>query len=739
MDAIPATTTILSSPLPKLPDNDVLTPSQWDILLAIADTFVPSIVGDATPGKSQLNVPSDQYAEAKRTLDSRKAPEFSQDVDAYLRERASELPAFKTSLRRTLGPYLYDEARRKVLLVLDVLNTRPGSMLLTGSITPIHQQSIAKRQDIIIGWSQSYLPPIRQLYRTFSLLFRRTWAALSPTMPKMIGFPEVPKHGKRQHGYEFEFLQFKLADEIQTLDTDIVIVGSGCGGGVCAKVLSEAGLRVLVVDKSYHYPSNHFPMDANNANIQLMENGGAVLSDDGSMAVFAGSTWGGGGTVNWSASLQTPSIVRQEWANSGLPFFTSAEFQNSLDRVCHRMGVSTKYIEHNFGNRMLMEGSRRLGYSASDVPQNTANQAHYCGYCTYGCAGSVKQGPANSFLPDAARAGATFVEGFEAEEILFKEPAAKKTARGVVGTWTSRDRNIQQRITINAKKVIVSSGTLHSPVLLLRSGLKNYHIGRNLKLHPSINLTSIFDEETRPWEGGVLTSVVHDLENRDGQGHGARLEIMTFMPTWAATTVPWNNGLDFKLRAAQLHHAVGIVVIARDRDSGQVYCDPKEPGRPRLAYTPGQFDRESICEGVIAACKIAYAAGAREIWAPDPSTRRFVRTDENSQDGVNDPSFQSWLDEVRKKGINSPDPSTIGSAHQMGSCRMSSSAKTGVVDPKGKVWGTEGLYVVDASIFPSASGVNPMVTNMGIADWISRGIAKEMVTDDEKPMLSSRL
>ena len=47
-----------------------------------------------------------------------------------------------------------------------------------------------------------------------------------------------------------------------------------------------------------------------------------------------------------------------------------------------------------------------------------------------------------------------------------------------------------------------------------------------------------------------------------------------------------------------------------------------------------------------------------------------------------------------------------------------------MVDERGKVWGVEGLYVADASVFPSASGVNPMVTNMAISDWISRGVAK---------------
>ena len=65
----------------------------------------------------------------------------------------------------------------------------------------------------------------------------------------------------------------------------------------------------------------------------------------------------------------------------------------------------------------------------------------------------------------------------------------------------------------------------------------------------------------------------------------------------------------------------------------------------------------------------------------------------------------------------------------MGTCRMGTTPKKSVVDPTGKVWGTEGLYVADASVFPSASGVNPMVTNMAISDWTSRNLAKEMTRE----------
>lgn len=307
----------------------------------------------------------------------------------------------------------------------------------------------------------------------------------------MIGFPHVPVHGSQKDGFDYDFLQFPPGDETTTIETDVVIVGSGCGGGVMAKNLAEAGHRVLVVEKSYHYPEKHFPMSLGAGFNHLFDNGGAIVTDDGAMAILAGSTWGGGGTINWSASLQTQNMVRREWANGGLPFFTSSAFQNSLDRVCERMGVNTD-IEHNEGNRLILEGSRKLGYEAKDVPQNTGNCKHYCGYCTLGCASSVKQGPTVSYLPDAARAGATFVEGFNVDKVLFQQDGGKKVASGVQGVWTSRDAHlhpggaegVKRNIIIKAKKVVVSCGTLHSPLLLLRSGLKNTQIGRNLYLHP---------------------------------------------------------------------------------------------------------------------------------------------------------------------------------------------------------------------------------------------------------------
>lgn len=173
----------------------------------------------------------------------------------------------------------------------------------------------------------------------------------------------------------------------------------------------------------------------------------------------------------------------------------------------------------------------------------------------------------------------------------------------------------------------------------------------------------------------------------------------------------------------------------RDRDTGVVFPDPKT-GIPRIAYTMSEFDREHALQGMEALAKICYVQGATEVAPYIPgleplkinpaSVKEFeakLQAGEVKDPEFSDPALRDWLKRLwtvgRSKGL---DP--IACAHQMGSNRMSAVESEGVVDGKGKVWGREGLYVADSSVFPSASGVNPMITTMAIADWISRGVAE---------------
>ena len=192
-------------------------------------------------------------------------------------------------------------------------------------------------------------------------------------------------------------------------------------------------------------------------------------------------------------------------------FFESTKFQESLDRVSEFMGVGTDEIVHNKRAQFLMDGSRKLGWHAGPAPQNTGGERHDCGRCHLGCPSSGKKGTTVSWLPAAGDAGAEFIEGFEVEKVLFDETSGSKRATGVRGKWTSRDSDggvdgpLEKRTTrdviVKAKRVILSAGSLQSPMVLMRSGLTNRHIGQNLKLHPTNIVLGVWEEEMKPWEG----------------------------------------------------------------------------------------------------------------------------------------------------------------------------------------------------------------------------------------------
>ncbi|KAF1811709.1 hypothetical protein P152DRAFT_449983 [Eremomyces bilateralis CBS 781.70] len=769
----------VSHPLPPLP-ADPFTKDQWTTLLALGDTIVASLE-PASPANAAsttvLPIPQDEYSASVATAKRFAAADADpKNIEAWMREKPSENEELKLQLWRFLGSYTPEDLRKQFKLVLTLLNYRAGTLVLGGYATSFADLPLSSRHAILLSWQKSRIPMLRQLLKSMSMIFKQLAAKTSPSLYNLIGFPRIPVHGEPVPGFDFKFMQFPPVTGVyvgkgpapepeEVLETDVVVVGSGCGGGVSAKNIAEMGLRVIVTEKWYHWPSEHMPMNETDGMVHMFMDGGGIVADDSDLIVLAGATWGGGGTINWSASLQTQGYVRKEWAEKDkLPFFTSAAFQTSLDRICERMGVSDKFIEHNHANRAVLDGARKLGWAHKPVPQNTAGKQHYCGYCTLGCGACVKQGPANSFLPDAANAGAQFIEGFDAREIVFEKALknGKRVVSGVRGVWTSRDENggvagaqrTVRKVFIKAKRVIVSAGTMQSPLLLLRSGLKNKNIGRHLKAHPVNVVGLIYDQETRPWEGGILTSVVNEFENLDGHGHGAKIETAVMLPSTFLTFPVWRDAVDWKRLATKTRHAASMFAMARDIGEGYVYPDPVD-GRTRFHYHVHPRDRAHILEGLCGIIKLAYITGAREIIPGIPSIPPFVRagpipasssssTYNNpypaprdpahppppahpesdyphapstlDDAGVNDPALLAYLALIRKTGLSYPDVQFV-SAHQMGTCRMGASPNVSVVDPTGAVWGTDGVYVADASVFPSASGVNPMVTNMAISDW----------------------
>jgi choline dehydrogenase-like flavoprotein len=201
-----------------------------------------------------------------------------------------------------------------------------------------------------------------------------------------------------------------------------------------------------------------------------------------------------------------------------------------------------------------------------------------------------------------------------------------------------------------------------------------------------------------------------------------KFECAAMPPSIALTNIPWHSSHAYKTTLLKYKHMNGFVVIVRDKDPGVVYPDPVT-GTPRIKYTVSELDLGHAWEGVCELAKVVFRSGASEVHLGMDGVKPFVRPGDGEDD---DQAFRTWLSALRNKSPHPRYSLPFATAHQMGSCRMGTYPQSSVVDPHGKVWGVDGVYVCDASVFPSASGVNPMITNMAIADWISKGLVREI-------------
>ena len=242
-------------------------------------------------------------------------------------------------------------------------------------------------------------------------------------------------------------------------------------------------------------------------------------------------------------------------------------------------------------------------------------------------------------------------------------------------------------------------------------------------------------------KGEIATSGVTEFDNLDGKSYGTKImgaamfvrcsssllfidkpNMIMNQPLMTLLQIPWQNGLQFKMDALKYRHMNCYLSIIRDRDAGNVSLDPVD-GSPVIAYTMSPFDRKHAVLGLAATAKLCYVQGAREILPMVPNIPPFQC--HKSDRDLSDTEFVEWVERLERADL-SPSAAILNSAHQMGSCRMSTSQKDGVVDETGKVWEADDLYIADASVLPTASGVNPMITIMTIADHIARGIAASL-------------
>ena len=198
-----------------------------------------------------------------------------------------------------------------------------------------------------------------------------------------------------------------------------------------------------------------------------------------------------------------------------------------------------------------------------------------------------------------------------------------------------------------------------------------------------------------------------DLHNH----YGVALETAPIHPGIAALSLSWANGAQHKRVMRQLAHLSNIIIITRDQGGGRITVD--EYGKPVIHYQLAEEDKPHLMRGIIESLRILRAAGAREVSAPQTIPLTF-RTDEGGD-------FEGFVQNVEAAGLRT-NSFALFSAHQMSSCRMAGNAAHGAIDPSGETFEVRNLYVADGSALPTAIGVNPMLTIMGVSHQIAQHI-----------------
>jgi cholesterol oxidase len=517
---------------------------------------------------------------------------------------------------------------------------------------------------------------------------------------------------------------------------DVVVVGSGYGGGVAASRLSRAGRRVCVIEKGKEFPTGSFPSRLPEIRRELQLNGGKMRSGSrtglfdfrlgADIHVLVGCGLGGGSLINAGVALEPDFRVfadpawPEEITSDGLLALGFKRAASMLRPARYPNAPElTKY-------RALEVASAAFGVRPVAAPvvvsfEETINPAGVlqpactlCGDCCSGCNVGAKNTVAMTYLPDAEAHGAE----------IFTELSVSHISKGE-GGWrvhfAPSDAKEDATSFVEAKAVILAAGTLGSTGILLRSREHGLPLSDRLGERFSANGDIIaFALGGRARVNGIGVGhppkfvadaigacVAGQIELPDGRELDRSMILQEgVLPSALAPLLPVFFISGGKLiGAAQslikgvyqgpLSHLHTFFVVSHDDAGGRIRLDN---GSVQVHW-PGAAGQPVYARVDEALTKAAEAVGARYIKSPLAAT-----------------------------GVGTK-PAT---AHPLGGCGMGQTAESGVVnhkcqvfDGKGRESVHSGLYVCDGSVIPRSIGVNPLLTITALSERAMVHLARD--------------
>ncbi len=475
-------------------------------------------------------------------------------------------------------------------------------------------------------------------------------------------------------------------DPDETIECDVVVIGTGAGGGVIGAELAERGHAVLFVEEGPYAQRHDFQHSQVEAFERFYRTGTWVFGNN-VFPIFSGKLVGGSTAINTGTSLRPPGFVIDDWQERLGDDFSADALEPYFAKVEAKLGVrpNSRAAIGPIAD-VIARGCDKLGWSHFAIPRN-APDCEGEGFCTYGCPTEARRSTNVSYVPAALKNGATLLTGFRAETVIVENGRAV----GLRGVSTANGKEIEVR----SRVVVLSGGSIPTPLLLLKQGIANRsgQVGRNLTLHPSTGMTAIFDERI-------------DGQRHIPQGYGSMefiddgilINAAQSDPTVFAITLA-TMGERLMQAVAVQDHSLGLGILVHDHGPGG-RVRPGPLGRPLITYNLVPKDVEMLHKGLVRTAQMLFAAGAKRLY-PGMMSRPEI-------DG---PDELSRLTEMQPRA----NDFILISFHPLNTCKMGEDPRDSVVNLEQESHDVKNLFIVDGSSIPGAPAVNPQITIMAFA------------------------
>ena len=463
---------------------------------------------------------------------------------------------------------------------------------------------------------------------------------------------------------------------------EAVVIGSGAGGAVVAWQLAVAGWDTVCLEAGPHVPTDHMTQSELDMLPRLFQERGQRATRDQSISLLQGRSLGGGTTHNTGLCVPVGEERWEHWAREHAVPTDYDSFRPYLGDVLNRIGARVAdEDEINANNRLLRAGAEQLGWKYF-VARHNRIRCSGCGYCTLGCAYNRKLSVIPAFLSEAVCNG---LEVWVETRVERLRPGRRTS----VEAHTASGR----RLTIEAPVVVVAAGAIDTPLILRGAGLAA-RAGSSLRLHPFAPVGAHFDDEVVNWRGVPQTIIIDEHMHAD---HGYLLIAAAGQPALTAVMSAATGAAHRQMMEGYRHLAAGGVLL-HDRTRGRV--TRRRDGKPRVDYWPRAADIDDFRRGIRHLAEMYFALGARRVLLP--FVDRPVLDSPDQLDGIAELPFR-------------PHSVVLGSVHAQGTCPMGKDPSRSVTSGHGEVHGAQGVFVGDASLFPTSLGLPPQVTIMALA------------------------